>query len=92
MFGRGFAASYFLLCAIGFLAMVSVTLVNPLLLIYAKEIGTTGVWIGLTVAGYWVSRVLLEIPSGFISSRFGYYLPMSVGLVLTVVGNTLGRG
>jgi MFS family permease len=86
---KGYSTGFFILCTVGLLTMFSVMLVNPLLSIFAKEIGAVGVWIGLSVAGYWVSRVLLEVPSGLISSKFGYYKPMTVGLVLTVVGNIL---
>ncbi len=69
--------------------MLSVMITNPILSIFAKDIGATGVWIGVTVSAYWISRVVLEIPSGYISSRFGYYKPMAFGLILTVVGNIL---
>jgi hypothetical protein len=48
---------------------------KPLLSIFAKEISAVGVMIGFSVAGYWC-EVLLEIPSGFISARYGYYMPM----------------
>ena len=65
---KGYSAGFFILYAVGLLTMFSVMLVNPLLSIFAKEIGAAGVWIGLSVAGYWVSRVLLEVPSGLISS------------------------
>jgi MFS family permease len=64
-------------------------IVNPLLSLFAKEIGASGVWIGYAVSGYWISRVILEIPSGYISSRFGYYKPMAFGLMITVLGNIL---
>lgn len=84
-----YSPSYFLLCIIAFLMMLSTQITNPLLSIFAKEIGATGVMIGYAVAGYWVSRVLLEIPSGFISARFGYYKPLVAGVVLTLVGNLL---
>jgi MFS family permease len=83
---KDYKLSYILLCVIGLSAMFSTSLVNPLLSIFAKEIGAVGVMIGLSVAGYWIARVLLEIPSGFISARFGYYWPMLLGLVLTTVG------
>jgi DHA1 family multidrug resistance protein-like MFS transporter len=69
--------------------MLSVMITNPILSIFAKDIGATGIWIGVTVSAYWISRVVLEIPSGYISSRFGYYKPMAFGLILTVVGNLL---
>lgn len=86
---KGYSFSYFLLCIIALLAMFSTQIINPLLSIYAKELGAAGIWIGLSVSAYWIARVLLEIPSGLISSRVGYYLPMAVGLVLSAVGNFL---
>jgi len=86
---KGYSLSYYILCVIALLAMFATSLTNPLLAIFAKEIGATGVWIGLAVAGYWVSRVLLEIPSGILSSKYGYYTPMVLGLVLTVLGTAV---
>jgi MFS family permease len=83
---KDYKFSYILLCVIGLAAMFSVSLINPLLSIFAKQIGAVGVMIGFSVAGYWIARVLLEIPSGFISARYGYYWPMLLGLVLTTVG------
>ena len=84
-----YGASYYLLCIVAFLMMFSIMITNPILSIFAKQIGATGVWIGYAVSGYWVSRVVLEIPSGYISSKFGYYRPMAFGLLLTIVGSTL---
>ncbi len=89
MSSRELGPSFYLLCAVAFLAMLSVMITNPILSIFAKDIGATGIWIGITVSAYWISRVVLEIPSGYISSRFGYYKPMAFGLILTVVGNIL---
>jgi MFS family permease len=83
---KDYKLSYILLCMIGLAAMFSTSLINPLLSIFAKQIGATGVMIGFSVAGYWIARVLLEIPSGFISARYGYYWPMVVGLILTTIG------
>lgn len=84
-----YSLTYIILCVTAVFAMFSSTLVNPLLSIYAKDIGAAGIWIGLSVSAYWISRVLLEIPSGFISTRFGYYAPMFIGLILTAIGNLL---
>jgi MFS family permease len=83
---KDYKLSYVLLCIIGLTAMFSVSLINPLLSIFAKEIGAVGVMIGFSVAGYWIARILLEIPSGFISAKFGYYWPMLLGLILTTIG------
>ena len=89
MSGRGYSATYFLLCGIALLAMFSTSLIIPLIPIYAKQIGATGVVIGFSVAAYWISRIVMEIPSGFVSQRFGYYRSMAVGLGLNVVGTAL---
>ncbi len=89
MSGRGYSATYFLLCGIALLAMFSTSLILPLIPIYAKQIGATGVVIGFSVAAYWISRIVMEIPSGFVSQRFGYYRSMAVGLGLNVVGTAL---
>jgi len=67
---RDYPKSYYLLCIVAFLSMFSIMLTNPILSIYAKDIGATGVMIGWAVSGYWISRVVLEIPSGYISSKF----------------------
>jgi hypothetical protein len=44
--GRGYSATYFLLCGIALLAMFSTGLIILLIPIYAKQIGATGVVIG----------------------------------------------
>ena len=86
---RDLGPSFYLLTIVAFLSMLSVMITNPVLSIFAKEIGATGVMIGLAMSSYWMSRTLLEIPSGYISSRLGLYKTMGFGLVLTVVGNVL---
>lgn len=86
---KGYSSTYYMLCIIAFLMMLATQITNPLLSIFAKRIGATGIMIGYAVAAYWVSRVLLEIPSGFISARYGYYKPLVVGALLTVAGNML---
>ncbi len=86
---KEFRAAYLLLCAVGLLTMVGSSLVNPLLSIFSKSIGASGLYIGLAVAGYWVSRVFLEIPSGFILMRMGYYKLMVLGLLLIALGNLI---
>lgn len=89
MWLKGYSTSFYLLCVVGFLSMLSIMVTNPILSLFAEDIGATGVWIGYAVSGYWISRVVLEIPSGYVSSRFGYYKPMLFGLTLTVIGNAM---
>ncbi len=86
---KGYSGAYFVLCGVALLAMFSTSLLFPVIPLYAREMGASGVVIGFTVAGYWVSRILMEIPSGLISQRFGYFRSMAVGLGLNVVGTFL---
>jgi MFS family permease len=71
------------------LVTFSNSMVNPLLPLYAKHIGATGVYIGLVIASYSISRIILEVPSGIISHRYGYYLPISTGMSLMATGSLL---
>jgi MFS family permease len=64
-------------------------MINPLLPIYAKNIGATGIYIGFVIASYSISRIILEIPSGYISIKYGYYIPMSMGLFLMATGSLI---
>ena len=86
---KDYSMSYYVLCVVAFLSMFSIMITNPILSLFAKEIGAEGVMIGYAVSGYWISRVVLEIPSGYVSSKFGYYKPMAFGLLITILGNAL---
>jgi len=90
MSDKGYSTTYFLLCVVALLAMFSTSLLFPLIPLYAKHLGASGVVIGFSVAAYWLSRILMEVPSGFISQRFGSYSSLAVGLVLSGVGTTMG--
>ena len=86
---KGYSTAYFVLCGVGLLSMLSMSLLSTVIPLFARELGASGVVIGFTVAGYWVSRILLEIPSGLISQRFGYFRSMVAGLGLNVAGALL---
>ena len=86
---KSYSTAYFVLCGVALLSMLSMSLLSTVIPLFARELGASGVVIGFTVAGYWVSRILLEIPSGLISQRFGYFRSMVAGLGLNVVGALL---
>ena len=83
---RGYSGAYFVLCGVALLAMFSTSLLFPVIPLFAREMEASGGVIGFTVAGYWVSRIWMEIPSGLISQWFGYFRTMAVGLGLNVLG------
>jgi MFS family permease len=89
MSSKGYSGAYFVLCGVALISMLSMSLLSTVIPLFARELGASGVVIGFTVAGYWISRILLEIPSGLISQRFGYFRSMVVGLGLNVAGALL---
>jgi DHA1 family multidrug resistance protein-like MFS transporter len=65
-----------------FSSMVGIGIIAPLLPIYAKNLGATGVWVGVIFAGYAISRTIILPFAGKLSDRRGRKLIISVGLVV----------
>lgn len=65
-----------------FAAMIGTGIILPLLPIYAKNLGATGIWIGIIVAGYSVSRAVAMPFIGRFSDRLGRKFFMVLGLAL----------
>jgi MFS family permease len=86
----GYSSTFFLLCSVALCTMIGSNLLNPLLSIFAKGLGAGSLQIGIVVSGYWIARVLMEIPAGFLSARFGYYRLLVTGLSLSATGSFLG--
>ncbi len=63
-----------------FSSMVGIGIIAPLLPIYAKNLGATGVWVGVIFAGYAISRTIILPFAGKLSDRRGRKLIISVGL------------
>ncbi len=62
--------------------MIGIGIIAPLLPIYAKNLGATGVWVGVIFAGYAISRTVLLPFVGRLSDRRGRKQVISVGLFL----------
>jgi len=71
----------------------------PLIPGHARELGASGVWIGLITGSYGIAQLLLRIPTGVWADRIGRYKPFVVsgcalafacGLVLALSGSPLG--
>lgn len=80
------SVTYILLCIIGLCSMLGSSLLQPILSIYAKELGASALNVGFIVSGYWITRFIMEIPAGFLSARFGYFRPLVIGLFISMVG------
>ena len=59
---------------------VGMGIISPILPIYAKDLGATGLWIGIIAAGYSISRAVFMAPFGWLSDRRGRKAILAAGL------------
>lgn len=72
----------FPLCFAVFVSMLGFGLVMPLLPIYARSFGATGIQLGLLTASFAVSRALTTYPGGWLADRSGRKKPIITGLLI----------
>jgi MFS family permease len=58
---------------------------NPFLPLYARELGATEIVIGIIMSSFFLSRVFIEIPAGYISDRVGYRNPLILGFLVSAL-------
>jgi MFS family permease len=80
---------YFEMVFIGFSIILGMGLIGAFLPILAKDLDPTGSLVGLVVSAWFLARVFIEIPSGFISDRIGRRRLFVLGIALSVAGSFL---
>ena len=73
------------------ISMMGQGVIAPVLPEYASEYGVGTTSIGFVVAAFGFSRLFLNIPSGVLGAKYGRTVLMTVGLVITAIGN-IGSG
>jgi MFS family permease len=68
-----------------FIAIVGVAMVSPLLPVFAKDMGASGIWVGLAFSGFAISQIPLMLVVGRLSDRYGKRLFLWVGLLVYVI-------
>ena len=68
-----------------FISIVGITMVSPLLPVFAEDMGASGIWLGLAFSGFAFSQVPLMPLVGRLSDRFGKKLFLWVGLLIYAV-------
>ena len=68
-----------------FSSMVGIGIIAPLLPIYARNLGATGVWVGVIFAGYAISRTVVLPFVGRLSDRRGRKMVISIGLLIFTI-------
>jgi DHA1 family multidrug resistance protein-like MFS transporter len=65
-----------------FVTIAGVGMVSPLLPVFAKDMGASGVWIGLAFSGFAISQIPLMLVVGRLSDRFGKKRFLWLGLLI----------
>jgi MFS family permease len=66
-----------------FATQLGMGIINPILPIYAKDLGATGLWIGVIAAAYSISRAICMPPIGWLSDRKGRKIFLTTGLAVS---------
>lgn len=73
---------FLVLYATMFVATLGISMVSPLLPVYAEDLGATGIWIGITFSSFAVAQTLFGPFAGQLSDRFGRRPFIIVGLLI----------
>lgn len=71
-----------LLCLSVFLLVVGTGVVAPLLAPFAKDIGATGIWVGMLYSGFYMVRLVIGTPIGRLSDTKGPKAILTYSLLL----------
>lgn len=78
MLSRPFVALYIAV----FVATMGISMVSPLLPVYAEELGANGVWLGLTFSSFAIVQAIFGPITGRLSDRYPRKPFIAVGLLI----------
>lgn len=78
-----------LICLAQFCLSTGMSLVEPIMPLYASSFHVSYIMVGLVMASFGMSRVFVEIPGGILADRFGTKPVMIGGYVLSVASHLL---
>jgi MFS family permease len=70
-----------------FAAALGTGIMTPLIPLFARDLGATGIWIGVVVASYSISRAIFMPVIGRISDRKGRKLVIIIGLIISTIAS-----
>jgi len=88
-FLKSYPKVYFEMLASSFMLMINMSLASAFLPIFAHELDPSGFLIGLVSSIWFLSRIFMEIPSGFLADKIGRRLILISGLALSSAGALL---
>ncbi|MCH8901796.1 MAG: MFS transporter [Chloroflexi bacterium] len=82
-------ASLLMVCVATVMIMLGQGVISPVLPLYAKDFGVGATMVGATISVFGLARMLLNLPAGFLSDRYGYRLLLVGGPAITAIGSLL---
>ena len=79
-----------ILCITTMVVMMGFGIISPVLPLYAQSFGVGTAMIGLTITVFGVARLVMNLPAGFLSERYGRRLLLYGGPAVTVLGSLAG--
>jgi len=86
---RGAARQILILSIVVYFVMVGVSIVSPVLPLYALSFGISLALVGALISGFGLARLLLDIPVGLICDRVGTRRFMLWGLIIVAGASVL---
>lgn len=77
-------------CITTMVVMMAFGIISPVLPLYAQSFGVGTAMIGLTITVFGAARLLANLPSGFLSERYGRRLLLVGGPAVTAVASLVG--
>lgn len=78
-----------MLCVATAIIMLGQGVTSPILPLYARSFGVSTASVGLTIAAFGLARMILNIPVGLLSDRFGRRLILIGGPLIVAIGSIL---